>query len=204
MNRNIIKWSFLGDVIRCAKLNKFKRLWRKSNQHNSTRAVNIFWDGINNINVGRYSYGDLKVIRSDSKSELHIGDFVSIAPEVTFVLDSEHNIDTMSTFPFKSMVLGINNPEVVSKGDIIVEDDVWIGYRATIMSGVHIGQGAVIAAGAVVTKDVPPYAIVGGVPAGVIKYRFGEDTIRKMLNVDYSAIDKQYIENHIEEIYTKV
>ena len=175
MNRNIIKWSFLGDVIRCAKLNKFKRLWRKSNQHNSTRAVNIFWDGINNINVGRYSYGDLKVIRSDSKSELHIGDFVSIAPEVTFVLDSEHNIDTMSTFPFKSMVLGINNPEVVSKGDIIVEDDVWIGHGAIILAGVRIVKGSIVAAGSVVTKDIPPCEIWGGNPAKKIKDRFDSE-----------------------------
>ena len=64
--------------------------------------------------------------------------------------------------------------EATSKGDIIVQDDVWIGYGATILSGLTIGQGAVIAAGSVVTKDVTPYSVVAGVPARVIKYHFGE------------------------------
>lgn len=81
--------------------------------------------------------------------------------------------------------------EAISKGDIIV-DDVWFGGDATIMSGVHIGKGAVIAAGAVVTKDVPPYAIVGGVPAKIIKYRFNENVIKKIIKIDFNklTIDK--------------
>jgi len=204
LNKNIIKWSLLGDIIRAVKVNSFKRKWRKCNQHNGTRAVNVFWDGMKNITVGRYSYGDIKVIRSGSTSKLMIGDFVSIAPEVSFVIDSEHNMDTISTFPFKTIVLGKAEPELPVKGDIIVGDDVWIGYRATIMSGVHIGQGAVIAAGSVVTKDVPPYAIVGGVPAKVIKYRFDEDMINDLLKTDYSTMDKNYIENNIEKLYARI
>lgn len=94
--------------------------------------------------------------------------------------------------------------DAFSKGDIIVDDDVWIGYGATIMSGVHIGQGAVVAAGAVVTKDVPPYAIVGGVPAKVIKYRFEPEMIEELLKVDYSKLTKEDIEKHIDDLYKKL
>ena len=83
-------------------------------------------------------------------------------------------------------------------------EDLRIGYGATIMSGVHIGQGAVVAAGAVVTKDVPPYAIVGGVPAKVIKYRFEPDLIEELLKVDYSKLTKEDIEKHIDDLYTEL
>ena len=72
------------------------------------------------------------------------------------------------------------------------------------MSGVHIGQGAVVAAGAVVTKDVPPYAIVGGVPAKVIKYRFEPEMIEELLKVDYSKLTKKDIEKHIDDLYTEL
>ncbi len=91
--------------------------------------------------------------------------------------------------------------EAKTKGDIIVDDDVWIGYGATILSGVHIGQGAVVAAGAVVSKDVPPYAIVGGVPAKVIKYRFNQEMIHELLNVDYSKLTKKMVEEHVGDLY---
>ena len=94
--------------------------------------------------------------------------------------------------------------EANSKGDIIIDDDVWIGYRAIVLSGVHVGQGAVIAAGAVVTKDVPPYAIVGGNPAKVINYRFDEDMIDKLLEFDYTGIDEKLISQHIDELYQKM
>ena len=97
-----------------------------------------------------------------------------------------------------------NKNEAVSKGDIILDDDVWIGYRAIILSGVHIGQGAIIAAGAVVTKDVPPYAIVAGVPARIVKYRFSEDIIKDLEKIDFSLMTKDIIEKHIDELYTKV
>ena len=94
--------------------------------------------------------------------------------------------------------------EGIGKGDIIVEDDVWIGCRVTVLSGVHIGQGAVVAAGALVTKDVPPYAIVGGVPAKVIKYRFEPEMIEELLKIDYSRVDRSMIQAHADELYQKL
>ena len=78
----------------------------------------------------------------------------------------------------------------IEVGDIVIDNDVWIGYEAVIMAGVHIGNGAIIAARAVVTKDVPPYTIVGGVPARPIRTRFDEETIRKLETLkwwDWSA-----------------
>ena len=93
-------------------------------------------------------------------------------------------------------------PEAVGKGGIIIGDDVWIGYRATILDGVTIGQGAVVAAGAVVTKNVPPYAVVAGIPARVVRKRFDEETIRSLLDFDLSKIDKKFVERHLEALYS--
>ena len=91
-----------------------------------------------------------------------------------------------------------NIDEATSKGKIEISDDVWIGTNALILSGVHIGKGAVVAAGSVVTKDVPPFAIVGGVPAKVIKYRFPDDIIACLMKCDYSNISDDMIKEHFE------
>lgn len=176
----------------------FRRKWRQNNRHNTTIALNEY--DMDEVSVGRYTYGGIRVINYNKKERLKIGSFCSIAQEVTFILNADHRVDTLSTFPFKVKVLG-ENLEGFSKGDIIVDDDVWIGYRATIMSGVHIGQGAVVAAGAVVTKDVPPYAIVGGVPAKVLKYRFEPEIRGKMEKIDFSKLDEEKIKDHLKFLY---
>lgn len=115
----------------------------------------------------------------------------------------EHRLDCISTYPFQAKVLK-KEAETQAKGDIIVNDDVWIGDSALILSGVEIGQGAVIAAGAVVTEDVPPYAVVGGVPARVIKYRFTDDVIKELVKIDYAKVDRKFIELHEDIWYRKV
>lgn len=85
-----------------------------------------------------------------------------------------------------------------------MEDDVWIGMNAVILSGVTIHQGAVIATGAVVTKDVPAYAVAGGVPAKVIKYRFQEEVINELLKIDYGRLTKKLVEKHMDELHTEI
>ena len=100
-------------------------------------------------------------------------------------------------------ITGDPKAEAISKGDITI-DDVWIGFRATILSGVHIGQGAVVAAGAVVTKDVPPYAIIGGVPAKIIKYRFSPEVIEQLLKLDYSKLTDDMIWERIDDLYNSL
>lgn len=179
-----------------------KRKWRQSNRHNFTEMGNLF--NRRQVHVGKATYGELYVLQFEGNNQhLEIGSFCSIAPEVTFMLDGEHDYNRISTYPFKNRFLGESEP--ISKGNIIVGDDVWIGFRATILSGVHIGQGAVVAAGAVVTKDIPPYAIVGGVPAKIIKYRFNNEIIDVLLReLDYSKIKSFKIVDNIEVLYRSI
>lgn len=184
-------------------LTKNKVFWKRRNKHNNTHLQTIDGDSIDVITVGKGTYGGISVLAHACESNLSIGSFCSIAPRVMFVLGSEHPIDHLTTFPFKVHYIGENH-EATSKGDIIIDDDVWIGYGATILSGVHIGQGAVVAAGAVVTSDIPPYAIVGGVPAKVIKYRFTPPVIDYMLTLDYEQLTEELIKAHVEDLYTEI
>lgn len=177
-------------------------LWRRDNSENLTQLGYIY--SYNNISVGKYSYGKLNVFSNQGTSKLIIHNFVAIGPDVDFILQEEHPLSNISIFPFKENALNIDRPEALSKGDIIIDDDVWIGQRATILSGVHIHQGAVVAAGAVVTHDVSPYAIVGGVPAKVIKYRFSPEIIAQLLKLDYSKLTDDMIRERIDDLYTSL
>lgn len=174
--------------------------WKNRNKHNSTKPGNLF--DIDSVIVGNYTYGDLTVLTFSKESRLEIGNFCSIAGGVVFVLNADHAVNRISTFPYKVMCLYTERTEAVSKGNIIVNDDVWIGQNAVILSGVTIGQGAVVAAGAIVTKDVPPYAIVAGVPAKVIKYRFSPELIAELMKINYSKLTEDMVRKHINELYT--
>ena len=121
------------------------------------------------LELGKASYGELSVVSFNLKSKLIIGNYCSVAQKVTFLLDVDHPMNQFSTYPFRVKFLNTHQFEAISKGDIFVGDDVWIGYGATILSGVNIGQGAVIAAGALVTHNVPPHEIWGGCPAKCIR-----------------------------------
>lgn len=182
-------------------IRKRRKLWKKLNTNNFTNMINDF--DFDLVSVGNFSYGDLFVLSANKVNKLKIGHFCSIADNVKFILNSDHPTNHISTYPFKTMILN-KGPEAISKGDIVIEDDVWIGSSSMIMSGVKVGQGAIVAAGAVVTKDVPPYAIVGGVPAKVIKYRFDEKIIEKLLNIDFSEVNKDFMETNIDKLYESV
>lgn len=169
--------------------NKFfiKVFWRKKNKHNNTwignicnkKFINFIKQG--GITVGKYTYGKLNVnYTCNANEKLIIGDYCSIATSCIFILGGEHDYRTVTTFPVVSKIGGFET-EVLSKGMIRLEDEVWIGDNATILSGVTIGKGAIIAAGSVVTHNVAPYAIVGGNPAKLIKYRFSENVISKLM-----------------------
>lgn len=176
-----------------------KKKWHQLHPGSDTIPMNDF--NFNNVELGYGSYGELNVVDFGGDKKLVINNYVSIAQNVSFILNADHYTNHISTYPFKVKVLHTTSSESFGKGNIIVDDDVWIGYGATIMSGVHIGQGSVVAAGAVVTKDVPPYAIVGGVPAKVIKYRFEPEMIEELIKIDYSKLTKVQIEQHIDELY---
>jgi acetyltransferase-like isoleucine patch superfamily enzyme len=180
------------------KLALFNKKWRKKNKNNYTVAKSIF--PIEDVKVGKYTYGDLNITAFNSDGKLVIGCFCSIASNVQFLLCGEHNYKTFSTYPFKSQFL--NQKEAFSKGDIIISDDVWIGQSCLIMSGVKIGQGAVIASGSIVSKDVPPYAIYGG--NKIIKYRFSDDIIKVLLQVDFANLNSDLIKDNISYLYKEL
>jgi acetyltransferase-like isoleucine patch superfamily enzyme len=159
---------------------------------------------INRVTVGRFTYGGLDIRCWNQNNEsLTIGSFCSIASGVKFVLGGNHRYDCISSFPFKQIARNENVIEAYSKGPIIVEDDVWIGIEAIILSGITIKRGAVIGAGAVVAKDVPPYAVVVGNPAKVIKYRFNQEMIDILLKIDYSKLTIEKIIELEKLLYSK-
>jgi acetyltransferase-like isoleucine patch superfamily enzyme len=147
--------------------------------------------------IGRYTYFTNGY--SFDESRVDIGNFCSIAKDVTFNTEVNHNYKTVSTYPFYEK-WGIGKDNYYYKDKITIGNDVWIGMGATIMSGVKIGDGAVIAAHSVVTKDVEPYAIMGGNPAKIIKYRFDKKTINKLLKIKWWDFDDDKIKENIDWI----
>lgn len=182
-------------LLSAVKLAWFRGKWRRMNPHNLTKAKNCF--NARRVTVGKGTYGDLDVRHfGNPQEQVRIGNYCSIGPECVFMTGGEHPYDRLSTYPFR-MKLGLSDNESVTRGPIVLEDDVWLGFRSTVMSGVRIGKGAVVAAGAVVTRDVPPYAIVGGVPARVIKYRFSDQVIAQAEKVDYSTLTPAFVTENI-------
>ncbi|SHJ39239.1 virginiamycin A acetyltransferase [Clostridium cavendishii DSM 21758] len=141
-----------------------------------------------------------------NNDKLIIGKFCSIACRAKFLMNSgNHNLNSLSTYTFPIFYEEWNTNLSIkdawnNKGDIIIGNDVWIGYEAIIMSGVTIGDGAVIGTRAVVTKDVPPYSIVGGIPAKVIKKRFSDEVISKLLTLKWWDWPYEKIQKNIQNI----
>ena len=165
--------------------------FRKANSHNSCSLTgnSIYKFDLNKISIGKGSYGLLDVrMYGGNNEKLVIGNYCSIAAGTKFILGGNHELSNISTYPFKNKCIDSSIIEGTTKGHIVLGDDVWIGSNCLILSGVKIGQGAVIAAGSVVVKDVEPYSVVAGNPAKIIKYRFSDEVIKKLLNIDYSSI----------------
>lgn len=169
-----------------------------------------------NIIVGDFTYyDDFEDVSNFEKNvkyhfdfigdKLIIGKFCMIASDVTFIMNGgNHLMDATTAYPFAifggTWQHAMEGKSYPSKGDTTIGNDVWIGHDATIMSGVKIGDGAIIATKAVVTKDVEPYTIVGGNPAKPIKKRFSEATISKLLQLKWWDWDIKKITKDIEKL----
>lgn len=186
-------YSRIADALR---LSLFSKKWRRLNQHNETYPTNRF--DVSKVTVGMRTYGLLTVDMFDAADErLIIGNYVSIANRVRFVLGGGHRVNALSTYPFKVKMLG-GPSDAISKGPLIIEDDVWIGTDVLILSGVRAGKGAIIAAGSVVTKNIEPYAIYGGNPARLIRYRVEPDLIPDLMAIDLSKLSYEVVANNID------
>lgn len=151
-------------------------------------------DSIQNVSIGDFSYVGNRTSILNSK----IGKFCSIANDV-FIGPGKHPISFVSLHPIfyrdnsRTGYTFTSELEYDEYGDVEIENDVWIGTKTIIMPGVKISNGAIIAAGAVVTKDIPPYAIAGGLPAKVIKYRFNESTVKYLLDIKWWNKDHEFL-----------
>jgi len=154
---------------------------------------------IDGVEIGDYSYGRPLIQKVTNKYKLKIGKFCSIADNVRILVDLNHRIDWISTYPFGGVIkdIPINPEHSIGKGNMEIGNDVWICTSVTILPGVNIGNGAVIAAGAVVTKNVLPYEIVGGNPAKHIKFRFNEDQIKSLEKIAWWNWDLKKIKKEI-------
>jgi virginiamycin A acetyltransferase len=169
-----------------------------------------------NIEVGDFTYyDDFENVENFEKNvryhfdftgdKLKIGKFCMIASDVTFIMNgANHLTEGLSSYPFA--VFGgdwagaMEGKIYPNRGDIVVGNDVWLGYKSVVMSGVTIGDGAIIGAYSVVTKDVPPYAIVGGNPAKIIRKRFLDSDIERLLTLAWWDWDFDRISRNVQHL----
>lgn len=154
------------------------------------------WSGCFEHSVVRYLYGDAYSVQAWQPAwdidQLYIGDYVCIGAEAIILMGGNHThrTDWFSLYPFVENI----ERSYEGKGDTIIGDGAWIGMRAMIMPGIHIGEGAIIASGAIVTKDVAPYTVVAGNPANVVKKRFSDTTIERLLALQVYALPAETFE----------
>ena len=172
-----------------------------------------------NIEVGDYTYYDdfedvanfeknVKYLFNFTGDKLRIGKFCMIASDVKFIMNgANHLSDSISSYPFAVFGEGwedaMEGKSYPFKGDTVVGNDVWIGYNATILAGVTIGDGAIIGANSTVSKDVEPYSIVGGNPAKLIRKRFKDDEIEALLELQWWNKDIEWITANVKNLTGK-
>ncbi|HTO14295.1 MAG TPA: CatB-related O-acetyltransferase [Edaphocola sp.] len=147
------------------------------------------------ISKGRDSVHNGNFVVKGKGGVLEIGSFCAIGQNVTVILANHYYDYPAIEFDFYKKYFG-QYPYVLEKMTTVIENDVWIGDNVVILPGVTIGTGAILGSGAIVTKDVPPYAIVGGHPAKIIKYRFGEETIKTLLDSQWWTWDDEKIKSN--------
>ena len=195
-----------------------KKVYPRTGDNQTIYLKNVITDP--NIKIGDYTmYNDFVRDPRDfqknnvlyhypvNHDKLVIGKFCSIACGAKFIFTSaNHTLKSLSTYPFPIFFeeWGLDSANITEawdkKGDIVIGNDVWIGYEAVILSGVAVGDGAIIGARALVTKDVPPYAIVGGIPARYIRRRFDEKTVTKLMELKWWEWSDEKIKENLSAI----
>jgi len=145
-------------------------------------------------------------LKPENTDKLVIGKYVSIAYGTRFVMNgANHKMSSFTTFPFPVVAQDWGLDQSMQEvwdivGDTVIGNDVWIGFEAVIMPGVHIGDGAIVAARSLVTKDVPPFTVVGGVPARIIKQRFSDDVIKLLQMLKWWDWDVKKVKENVDTL----
>ena len=156
-------------------------------------------------NIGIGTYGKPRIQDWRDGTGLIIGNYCSIAKNVDILLGGEHHSDWITTYPFKTLSKNTEHFEMdkKSKCSVIIGNDVWIGMNSMILSGVHIGNGAIIGAGSVITKDVPSYSIYAGNPAKLIRFRFNEAIINELNDIAWWYWDEKKLADNYQFLLSK-
>lgn len=183
-------------------LNKFKKFFLRKG---TTKFFTADLMPSDFIKVGKYTYGKPRVYFGDSGKKLYIGAYCSIAGDVEIFLGGNHRLDWITTYPFNVLNHNFQNGKFITghpstKGDVRIENDVWIGSGVKILSGVHIGNGAVVAAYSVVTKNIGAYEIWGGNPAKLIRKRFSDEIIEELLNIQWWEWSEEAINENLKTL----
>jgi acetyltransferase-like isoleucine patch superfamily enzyme len=153
------------------------------------------------LQLGKHSYGNIDVkVWAQPNVVVKTGAYCSFAGNIRMFIDGNHRIDKFSSYPFSRIFPSFPHT-LYAKETPIIGNDVWIGNDVVIFSGVHIGDGAVIAGQSVVTKSVPPYAVVAGNPARIVKYRFDEKSIEELLRLKWWDLPDNVIANQLLPVY---
>ncbi|MFA7279083.1 MAG: CatB-related O-acetyltransferase [Sterolibacterium sp.] len=183
--------------------------------HPSQSVEKVYFSGNTPVlSIGCHSYtGNIRLCVYDYDQRVTIGKFCSLANDIEFTLVADHSLDTLSTFPFEvifpdevdrihQLTRDVNSSRR-DKKNVLIENDVWIGRGAKILTGVTIGNGAVVGAECVVSKDVPPYAVVVGNPMRIIRYRFRPSEIILLQDICWWNWPLNVIKQNYEIFYTR-